>query len=271
MLRYAEESATLVGVQLTILGCSGSLPGPNAPSSGYLLEAEGFALVVDFGNGVLAALQALRDPFDVDALLLSHLHPDHCADISALTVLRRYHPTPPRDPRLHRLPVYAPTEASSRLAAAYAPSAQERLETDLGDVFDFHALRPGTVRIGPFTVTSAHVAHPCEAFGFRVTHEGRALVYTGDSGTCPALDTLAEEADLLLAEASWTHADDRPDDLHLSGREAGELAQRGRVGRLLVTHVPPWTDRTAVLAEAKAAFDGDVELAEPGASYRIGG
>ncbi|WP_137816782.1 MBL fold metallo-hydrolase [Gandjariella thermophila] len=258
-------------MQLTILGCSGSLPGPNAPSSGYLVEADGFALVVDFGNGVLAALQVIRDPFDVGALLLSHLHPDHCADVSALTVLRRYHPEPPHDPRLHRLPVHAPAEAPTRLAAAYAPSEHERLETDLGDVFDFHTLRPGTVRIGPFEVTSAHVAHPCEAFGFRIAHQGRTLVYTGDSGVCSALDTLAEGADLLLAEASWTHADNRPPDLHLSGREAGELARRARVRRLLVTHVPPWTDRTAVLAEAKAAFDGDVALAEQQASYRIGG
>jgi ribonuclease BN (tRNA processing enzyme) len=257
-------------VQLTILGCSGSLPGPNAACSGYLLEADGFALVVDFGNGVLAALQEIRDPFGIDALLLSHLHPDHCADVSALTVLRRYHPAPPQERRERRLPVYAPAEAATRLAAAYAPSEQERLETDLGDVFDFHALRPGIVRIGPFEVTSAHVVHPCEAFGFRITHAGHTLVYTGDSGACPALDTLARDADVLLAEASWTHADDRPTDLHLSGREAGELAQRGGVGRLLVTHVPPWTDRTAVLGEAKAAFDGDVALAERGTSYRIG-
>ena len=140
---------------------------------------------------MLAALQARRDPFAIGALLLSHLHPDHCADLTGLTVLRRYHPAPPYDPKQQRLPVYAPAEAPTRLAAAYAPSEQERAHTDLGDVFDFHALRPGTVRIGPFEVTAAHVAHPCEAFGFRIGYRDRTFAYTGDSGACPALGDLA--------------------------------------------------------------------------------
>ncbi|HEY7597041.1 MAG TPA: MBL fold metallo-hydrolase, partial [Actinophytocola sp.] len=94
---------------LTVLGCSGSAPGPHAACSGYLVEADGFLLGVELGNGTLAELQAVRDPFALDALLFSHLHPDHCADFSALTVLRRYHPAPSRDPRVPRLPVHAPS------------------------------------------------------------------------------------------------------------------------------------------------------------------
>jgi ribonuclease BN (tRNA processing enzyme) len=256
-------------VLLTVLGCSGSAPGPNAPTSGYLLEADGFLLGIELGNGTLAALQAIRDPFTLDALLFSHLHPDHCADFPALTVLRRYHSTPSRDPRITRLPVHAPAEAPSRFAAAYAPNEAERLAEDLCDVYDFRPLAPDTVYIGPFEVTVIHAAHPCESYSFRFSHGGRSIVYTGDTGAFDGLVDLASGVDVLLAEASWTHAEDRPPGLHLSGREAGELAKRAGAGRLLVTHVPPWADAPAVLAEARAQYPGEAMLVRRGATYQI--
>jgi ribonuclease BN (tRNA processing enzyme) len=256
-------------VLLTVLGCSGSVPGPNSPASGYLIEADDFLMAMDLGNGTLAELQCYCDPFLLGALLLSHLHPDHCADFSALTVFRKYHPKPSRDPRSPRLPVYAPSEAADRLGAAYAPSAEERATTDLTDIFDFRRLQSATFQVGPFEVTSAAVEHPCEAYGFRISHGGHSLVYTGDSGPCEALDTLSQGADVLLAEASWTHGPDRPSGLHLSGREAGELAARAGVRRLLVTHVPPWTDREAVLAEARQVFHGEAQLVEFGDTYTV--
>jgi ribonuclease BN (tRNA processing enzyme) len=256
-------------VLLTVLGCSGSVPSPGSPASGYLLTAGDTHIAFDLGNGTLAALQASHDPFELDALVLSHLHPDHCADVSALTVMRRYHPEPPYDPRLRRLPLYAPAEAPSRLAAAYAPDAAELADTDLADVYEFHALAGEPIRIGEITITPARVAHPCAAYGFRIEYGGAVLCYTGDTGPCDALLPLASGAHTLLAEASWTDQPDRPVGLHLSGRQAGELATAAGVGRLVVTHVLPWADRTAVLAEAKAAFNGEVLPAEPGGTYRI--
>ncbi|MGW0516236.1 MBL fold metallo-hydrolase [Crossiella sp. NPDC003009] len=256
---------------LTVLGCSGSLPSADSPASGYLVESDGFRVLLDLGNGVLGALQRHGDPFGVDALVLSHLHPDHCADFAALTVLRRYHPAPPYDTRARRLPVYAPSEAATRLAAAYAPSAAERAETDLSDVYEFHRLTPGTVHIGPFELTTEQVAHPCEAFGFRLAAGGRTLAYTGDSGPCEALRKLADSADLLLAEACWPHEPEaHPPDLHLSGLEAGQLAAVAGVRRLVVTHVPPWANREQMAEEAATAFAGPVDLAFPGASYTVG-
>jgi ribonuclease BN (tRNA processing enzyme) len=256
-------------VLLTVLGCSGSLPGPNAAASGYLVEAAGARLALDLGNGVLAALQASRDPFELDALLFSHLHPDHCADFSALTVLRRYHPSPPADPRVHKLPVYGPSDAPARFAVAYAPNATEAAETDLSDVYTFHTFATAPTPIAGYTVTAALVDHPCEAYGMRIERDGRSLCFTGDSGPCDALVTLATGVHTLLAEASWTDGPDRPPNLHMSGRQAGELATRAGVRRLVLTHVTPWTDKTAVLAEARAAFAGDVMLAEAGAEYPI--
>lgn len=253
---------------LTVLGCSGSIPGPSSPASGYLIDAGGARFVVDIGNGTLGTLLQLVDPFSVDALLLSHLHADHCADFSALTVLRRYQPNPPLDPHIAKLPVYAPVEAPRRFAAQYAPDAAELADTDLSDVYEFHAW-PADRRINGIGVRAARVAHPCEAYGLRLEHDGRTLVYTGDSGACAALTELADGADVLLAEASWTHARNRPTDLHLSGREAGELAETARVGKLILTHIPPWTDADAVLEEAKAAFNGEVLLAELSARYQV--
>lgn len=257
------------GVRMTILGCSGSIPGPDTAASGYLLEADGFVLGLELGNGTLSRLQAVRNPFDLDALVLTHLHPDHCADVSALTVLRRYHPDPPYDVRPRRLPVYAPAETPTRLANAYAPHEAERLTTDLSDVYDFRTLTTRAVTVGPFELTAVRVDHPTEAFGVRLSAGGRTLAYTGDTGPCAALTELAKGADVLLSEASWTDAADRPTGVHLSGRQAGEVAARAGVGRLLLTHIPPWTDRAAVLAEARAEFGGPADTVEPGAVYPV--
>lgn len=256
-------------MRLTILGCSGSVPGPGTAASGYLLEADGFVLGVELGNGTLASLQALRDPFELDALLFSHLHPDHCADFSALAVLRRYHPDPPYAHRPRKLPVYGPAEASRRLANAYAPHESERRDTDLADVFEFHTISAGSCRIGPFEVTAAPVKHPTASFGLRFTCGDRTLTYTGDTGPCTALPGLAAQADVLLSEASWTDNAERPTNLHLSGAQAGRLAREAGVGRLLLTHIPPWTNRDAVLAEATAEFGGATFAVRQGEVYDV--
>jgi ribonuclease BN (tRNA processing enzyme) len=256
-------------VKLTVLGCSGSVPGPRRASSGYLLEAEGFRLLIELGSGVFSRLQEEgRDPFDLDAIAFSHLHPDHCEDFSALTVWRCWHPLPPFNTRQRRLPVYAPEGAATRFANAYAPDEESRSSTELAEVYEFHELREDSFSLGPFEITPIKMFHVTSAFGFRISHGGTTLAYTGDTGPCAALDVLAKDADVLLAEASWTDSPSRPEGLHLSGRQVGALARRSGVGTLLVTHVPPWTDRAAVLAEARAEFP-NAELVEQGAVYGL--
>lgn len=261
-------------MRLVVLGCSGSGPGPDSPASGYLVEAGDAHLVLDLGNGTLGALQRHLDPWRLDAVVFSHLHPDHCADFAALVVYRRYHPRPPVDPTVHRLPVHAPAEAADRFAVAYAPSAAERAATDLTDVFDFRPLSDGgRVDVAGAVLTAAAVDHPCEAYALRVSHGGRSLVYSGDTGPCERLVELARGADVLLCEASWPHRseqwDEPPAGVHLSGRQAGEHAAAAGVGRLLLTHVPAWHDGAQLLAEAKEVFAGPVELAAADAGYAI--
>jgi ribonuclease BN (tRNA processing enzyme) len=261
-------------MRMIVLGCSGSGPGPASPASGYLVEAGGSLLVLDLGNGTFGALQRHADPWDLDGVALSHLHPDHCADVSGLVVHRRYHPRPPFDPTSRRLAVHAPAEAPDRLAAAYAPSAAERAGTDLSDVLDLHPLVAGDVAgVAGMTLRAAPVDHPCEAYALRVEHDGRSLVYSGDTGPCEELVTLARGADVLLCEAAWPHVTEAwsqpPPGVHLSGRQAGEHAARAGVGRLLLTHVPTWFEGADMLAEARAAFAGPVELVAPDACYDV--
>ncbi|HXV94217.1 MAG TPA: MBL fold metallo-hydrolase [Pseudonocardia sp.] len=262
-------------MRLIVLGCSGSGPGPGSPGSGYLVEAGDTRLVLDLGNGAFGALQRHLDPFDLDAVVLSHLHPDHCADVSSLVVHRRYHPRPPFDVSGRPLALHAPSEAMDRLAAAYAPSRAERAGTDLSDVFDHHPLADGgSEALGEGALLRvAEVDHLCEAYALRVEHGGRSLVYSGDTGPCAGLVELARGADVLLCEATWPHVldewDEPPTGVHLSGRQAGEHAAEAGVGRLLLTHVASWFDAAQILAEAKEAFAGPVELVAPGAVYEV--
>jgi len=248
-------------MDLTVVGCSGSFPSADSPCSCYLVEADGFRVVIDLGNGALGALQKYCGLYDVDAVLLSHLHADHCIDLCAYWVARNYRPEGCPDP----LPVYGPSGTAERLARAYDMPEQPGMK----GVFDFRVLTPGAFELGPFRVTADRVAHPVEAYGFRLEHGGRSLAYSGDTGPCRELSALARGADLFLCEASFVLGRDDVRDLHLNGREAGECAAAAGVGLLSLTHLPPWTDTERNLADARTAFAGPVEAAEPGAVYRL--
>jgi ribonuclease BN (tRNA processing enzyme) len=256
-------------VRLTIIGCSGSYPGPDASASCYLLEStvgEGddrrtWRVLLDLGNGALGVLQRHADALAVDAVLLSHLHPDHCMDLCGLYVLRKYHP----DGTQPRIPVWGPSGVGERMSDAYG------LPDGLGmsDVFDFQEYA-GPFEVGPFTVSPIRVEHPVVAYGLRVTADGSSLGYSGDTATCEGLDRVAADVDLFLCEASFREVDDNPPGIHLTGVEAGSTASRAGADRLVITHVPPWFDREAMLAEARTTFSGPVDLAAAGATYDLG-
>lgn len=251
---------------LTVLGCSGSIGGPDSPASGYLIEVPGCApVVVDMGPGVLGALQRHVDPEDA-TILLSHLHADHCLDLPSLLVLRRFGP---RADDLARVSLIGPSGTAYRIGVASAeePGAVDDL-TDTFDVSSWDVAPEFEVRDDDedvaLHVRAARVNHPPESYGLRMTTtSGRVLAYSGDTAYCDQLVELASGADVFLCEASWTHAEDRPPGIHMSGAEAGRTAARAGVGMLVLTHIPPWTDREAVRAEAAAEFDGEVLLAEP--------
>ncbi|RBY95781.1 MBL fold metallo-hydrolase [Blastococcus sp. TF02-8] len=247
-------------MKLTVIGCCGSGPGPDSPASSYLVEQEGFRLVLDLGSGAFGALQGLIDPGSVDAVFLSHLHADHCLDVAPFVVWHRYS----KRSSGSLVPLYAPVGAERRLALAYDMDGE-----GLTDVFDFIPVGPGALQIGPFEVELARTAHPIECYAIRLTAGGRSLVYTGDTGPTDRVVELARGADVLLAEAAHPDDDrDQPPGLHLTGRQAAEHAAAAGVERLLLTHIPPWVDHIGQLFAASSVFP-ETELVQAKASYDI--
>jgi ribonuclease BN (tRNA processing enzyme) len=246
-------------VKLTVVGCSGSGPGPDSAASCYLVEHDGFRLVLDLGSGAFGPLQGVIDPADIDAIFLSHMHADHCLDIAPFVVWHRYS----RQARRPRVPLYAPVGADQRLAWAYDDEGDP-----LTDVFDFVYVGPGTFAFGPFQVRTARTAHPVECNAIRLEAGGRTLVYTGDTGPCAGVVELARNADVLLAEAAHPEVEGLPANLHLTGRQAGEHALSAGVRRLLLTHVPTWVERDGQLRSAGAVFPR-TELVSAGDVYEV--
>jgi len=263
-------------MKLTVVGCAGSFPSAESACSSYLVEADGYRLLLDMGNGALGELQRHVGLYDLDAIALSHLHADHCIDMCGYFVARYYRH---EGGRCAPIPVYGPEGTEQRLTVAYGDTPSD---SAMSEVFDFHTLVPGggasartgaagDFELGPFVIRTEEVAHPVQAYAFRITHResGTTLAYSGDTGPCEVLGTVARDADLFLCEASFTHGKEDIPELHLNGREAGECAQQAGVARLVLTHVPPWTDAQVNLRDAKGVFDGPVELARPGAVYEL--
>ena len=149
-------------------------------------------------------------------------------DACNYVVVRRYAPDGPYPP----IPVYAP--AGPRTGSRPPTAART---SPLDDVYTFYGLQPGSFPIGPFQVSVDRVNHPVETYGVRIEYDGRVLAYSSDTAPCDALLRLAHGADLFLCEASYLDGIDYPPDLHLTGREAGEIATKAGAGKLLLTHL----------------------------------
>lgn len=276
-------------MRLITLGVSGSGPGPGSPASSYLVqvsateaaaagfEARDWNVVLDLGNGAFGALQRAVDPFDIDAVAISHLHPDHCADLSGMYVYLRYHPDGGslRKGEGKNLPVWSPSTTARQAARAYGLSDGETMDAD----YDFRSWTEGApVRVGPLTLEPFRVFHPEEAWGIRVTgpstlrpDERAVISYSGDTDYCAGVVALARDADLFLCEAAFMEGrdDDVQPGIHLTGRRAGRVAHESGARRMLLTHLPVWNEPAIILAEARDEYDGDVRLAHPGATYTV--
>jgi ribonuclease BN (tRNA processing enzyme) len=232
-------------VKLTVVGCSPAWPNPNGAHAGYLVETTGGRLLVDCGPGVLARLR-VREPWPrVDAIVISHLHLDHCGDL--VPWLWGHLVGPARGTRGPDL--FVPPGGLTRVTSF---AALEQFE----QVFRIVAYEDGV----PFTaaghlVTPVRVAHGTEpAWGLRIEHDGSVLAYSGDTGPTPALEALARDADLFLCEATLTEPDGDPR-VHLTDAEARAAAAAAGARRLLLTH------RSAELPLAELVYEGlEVEL-----------
>ena len=248
-------------MRLTVVGCAGSYPGPDSPASCYLVEHDGHSVVLDMGNGAFGPLQKFVDVLNVDAVVLSHLHADHCLDLTSYYVWRRYRPEGPA----HAIPVLGPTGSADRLARAYDLPHTPGMHGEF--YFRDHV---EVTEVGPFRITTAPAAHPVEAYSIRVEAGGRSLVFSGDTGPTDTLVDLARGADLALFEASFlSRYEDLPPDLHLTAAQSAEHATRAGVQRLVLTHLVPWTPRDETQEEAAAAYDGELMLATSGLALDI--
>jgi ribonuclease BN (tRNA processing enzyme) len=238
-------------MRLTVLGACGAWPAAGQACSGYLLEHEGFRLLVDLGYATVPRLLERVDAGRVDAVFISHGHPDHCADLNPLLRARAL-----RDDPAAPLPVYALPGALEAVLALDRPGM-------LADAYSLHEFAAGSrLHIGPFQAQTRLLPHWVPNAGVRLSAGGRVLAYTGDSGPSPDVVELARDADLLLAEA--TYVDEVPEESRRylsSARQAGRQAAEAGAAHLLLTHLQPGTDPAAARAAAGEHYGGEIGAA----------
>lgn len=268
-------------MELTVLGCCSGMPAGGEASSGYLVRGGGTAVLLDCGPGIATALGALGGPAPLGAVVVSHLHLDHCYDLlplgkTLLTMVLDYPGGPPRsagapDP----LPLYLPhgcADLLRRWAALFPVPTLPQLDRAFDLAFDVREYRPGdTARIGGLDLELHELRHGAPNCGTRITDGVATLAYTGDTGVTPALDDLARDVDLFVAECSLDRTDTGPQG-HLSGADAGRAATSADARELLLTHWtsddPAW--RAARRDDARAVYDGPVHAAHAGWTDRVG-
>ncbi|HEX9992610.1 MAG TPA: MBL fold metallo-hydrolase [Acidimicrobiales bacterium] len=235
-----------MGLSITVLGCDGTYAGPGGACSGYLVEGGGTAVWLDAGPGTLANLQRHVGLADVDAVVVSHGHPDHWLEL----------------PVFHNALKYG---LGRKGFPVYAPRAVRRQADSLGSTkgtFDWRVVGDGDeATIGGLSFRFSRTDHPVETLGVRVDGDGRSLAYSADTSDGWSLGELGPGVDLAVCEATLL-ADREGTAPHLSGRQAGAMAKAAGVARLVLTHLWPTSDPDRHRAEAEAAFGGPVEVAE---------
>jgi ribonuclease BN (tRNA processing enzyme) len=244
--------------QVTVLGSCGAFPEPGRACSGFAVDWDGYRLALDLGYATLPRLLGHWPDGALDAVAITHEHPDHCIDLHGLFRTRLY-----GIPAQPRLPLYCPPGVLDRLAGLEP-------DVDLTEVFDPHPL-PGTYRAGPFELTGVPLPHSVPNAGIRVQAGEIALAYSGDTGPDPMLAELGREADLFIIEATDRDGEtQRPVRSLMTSAEAGRWGRQAGARRLMITHFWPGNDRAASKAAASAEFDGDVLTAEEGLTVELG-
>ncbi|MET8853851.1 MBL fold metallo-hydrolase [Amycolatopsis sp. NPDC004625] len=237
--------------RLTVLGSCGAWPEPGRACAGFLLAHNGFRVVLDLGYGAASRLFSHgRLP---DAVVVTHEHPDHCADVSALG--RAWHYTTQAETPTARLPLHC-TPGTLRRLEAMEPRPHP------ATLFDVHDLGE-PAEVGPFRLTSYALPHHQPNFGVRLSAPGLTVAYTGDTGPSPLLAELGREADLFICDATLRTPPPEGEPRYLmTAAEAGRWAAEAGAHRLLLTHFWPGTNRAAAAEEARAEFGGEVLVAD---------
>lgn len=255
--------------RLVVLGSCGAWPETGRACSGFVVEHNGFRIILDLGYGTLPRLLGvLASPIGdgIDAVVITHRHPDHMIDLHGLFRARWFGRR-----GAPAIPLYAPPGVLERVAL---------LEEDDADavrqVFDWHETPCSSQALGPFQLNTLALPHFVPNVGIRLSGTDFALAYTGDTGPDPALADLGRDADLYIVEATsrgqqpGTPPSPTARQLHLSAGDAGRAATAAGARRLMLTHFWPGNDRERTRAEAAAEFTGEILLAEEGLVVPLG-
>lgn len=249
-------------VKVTVLGSAGSHPGNGRACSSYLLSAGERHLLLDCGNGSVTNLMDAVDPADIDAVIISHMHPDHFVDLYGLHYALRFHPEGAKT-----VDVYAPAGARELLTGLLLGESAGSFNRHL----PVHVAAAGEkLELGPFVVDLFAANHPIETLASRVTVDGRIIAFSGDSGATDELIACAEQSDLFICDSTWVSRDAPfPSGVHMTGTEAGQHANAAGADRLMVTHVFPQRDPEQVAADAETVYDGLVWVAVDREEYEL--
>ncbi len=248
-------------MKLTVLGAGPAYTDrPGATGAAYLVRQGETAVLLDFGQGSFPRLTGEIEPSTLDAIFVSHLHPDHFIDLVPLRHYLRYEFAPAR-----RVRVFAPAGLGERLDALHAEPGFT------GEALEVSALGEGHVRVGGLTIEARLVTHTEESYGFRVVADdtGPALVYSGDCGRASDLAPLIRPGDVLLTEVSFGSGVVPAGAQHLNAQAVGELAAATNAGQVLITHLQMGNDEAATIEAVKERYRGPVELVRPGSSLAI--
>jgi ribonuclease BN (tRNA processing enzyme) len=232
---------------------------PGSAGAAYLVRSGSTAVVLDLGQGSFPRLASTLEPSALDAILISHLHPDHFIDLVALRHYLRWQFRPVR-----RVRVIAPDGLARRLDALHDEPGFS------AESLDIEAVAPGKVDFDGIGIEAIRVTHTADSHAYRVAAgDGPGLVYSGDCGRATDLAPLIQPGDTLLCEVSFGPGPVPFEAVHLDGPAVGELGAQTSAGRILLTHLQMGFDPEATVASVVARFDGPVELVEPGARYRV--
>lgn len=246
-------------MRVSVVGSSGTFPTPGRPASGYLIENGETRIWCDTGPGTFTSMPC--EPGLIDAVFVSHRHPDHCTDLFTAYHAWTYVPEPRKG-----IPLYANADVLDHVAAFMG---RER-STVFGETFVLTEVAHGdSVEHGSIGIDFYDVDHSVPATGTRWTGKGRTLFYTGDTGPGSWSNDVGA-VDVFLCEAALQGSRTATDFVHhLNAFEAGEIGLSSGVGRLVLTHIPPYLDPTISITEAETSFGKPVALAVPGTQIQV--
>lgn len=239
------------------IGVWGGYPSKNEATSAFLIEQDGFRCLIDCGSGVLGAVQNYTELRDLDAVIISHYHPDHIADIGVLQ-------------HAAMVGMQLKEWQTPLLIYAHDKDRDEFKKLSYKGVTEGRAIQAAEIlELGPWQVSFCETIHPVYCLAMKFTANGRTAVFTADTSWKEELVDFSKGADLLVAESNLYEKYIGIIQGHLSGSQAGDLAERAGAKQLLLTHLPQYGELHEILTAAKSAYSGEAEFAAIGKTYEI--